>query len=172
MAPFDLGTSKTERVSTKETYGVPNLRLSEFQKKLHEAFLHVLEFERSRELDLLERFRFAYEYRKRFDWLGESGKDGLVFALKRALALYPADSVRDVDQKGRQKLDIEFTKDLAASVEAVVLDPVSGAKFAHSLWYASVKVDIIPTSELSQHVVKALNTYCDRYNSGTSIEPW
>jgi hypothetical protein len=64
-----------------------------FQASIREAFDRIVSSEECD--DVLAKFKSAYEYRKHFSWLGESGgeadalhHDGVTYALRYALATY------------------------------------------------------------------------------------
>ncbi len=84
-----------------------------FREKFAHALPQVLAAQEHREL--LECFRFVYEYRRGFGWLAESEKNGLVGALERALFLYGYPTSRQSDPIGKRVVDDHFKQGLIAA---------------------------------------------------------
>lgn len=146
----------------------------EFVKQLQNAFELVVKSGKHK--DILQAFQCAYESRRRLTWLGESGRDGLSYAVKRALALYGLSAVPFGEEKPqklkRSNLDESFTERFVSAASEAVSDELVLDRFANSLAYCGFKVRSMTTSEVKHEVLTALKTYIKRGHLGISLEPW
>jgi hypothetical protein len=151
---------------------------SPFAERFGDALGKVLDDEENREL--WERFRYAFEYRAEFPWLGEAqGSDvpddaegAIAYALRTALSTYSASPPERMPGEARTELDPGFLDDLGAAAEFVANDEFTVYAFAHSLWHAGLQPEELSVEDVSREIQRAVHTYWDRSESGLSPDPW
>jgi hypothetical protein len=131
---------------------------------------------------LIQRFGEAYEYRKQFPWLGESGslpgernKNGLAYALRQSLELYIVPNKPHILPKAPEfPIDVsdELRGQLRGAAGAVLDDSFSLAVFARALSRAGVATDSLSFDDLKVHIASALDIYSEKSHRGTSPDPW
>jgi hypothetical protein len=154
-------------------------RLQAFASKVHTALISVIDSHPRPGILLC--LWAAYQYRRQFPWLGESGElpgteDGVAYALGQALACYTfnpggyepdaatVDGFRQVEPLWRQQIQ--------RASEAVATDWSSLSRFRHALVFEGIDADGASSDDLVPHVADALYEYCSRQTAGTSLEPW
>lgn len=159
-----------------------------FQEKFRTAMLdmlHILDYSHA-----LACFYKAYEYRKGFPWLVESGKspdkmyrNGLAYALRAALSTYivPSSDLLEsmkrpsADQQeevgDQEYLDVQRIQRLAIAIDATVQEGYSLMHFEQRLASTHIDVASVPLDLLQQHIAAALLRYYDRRLVGVPPEP-
>lgn len=166
----------------------PSLFNQVFQEKFRTAMCEM--FHAPDYCHALACFYRAYEYRREFPWLVESGRspdkvfrDGLAYALCAALSTYIAPRpdllksmvLRPVDQQeeigDQEYLDVQRVHKLALAIDATVREGYSLMHFEQRL--ASIEKDLLPIPHdvLQRHIAAALLRYYDRRMIGVAPEP-
>lgn len=145
---------------------------SDFERTVREAFASAINSLEDEVMRSLERFRFAFEFRRQHEWLGENRKDGLAHAIRRALACHGLAKVQQIEGAGARALDDSFKSKLTDAVSIVVEDGYSVSRFRHALTLSGADPDRLTTTELRDHILSSLDLYSNRAGSGSSIEPW
>ena len=161
----------------------------EFQNKVRSALSEIIHSPQYGEL--LAYFLSAYNYRKEFPWLGESGnfpdkvnKDGLAYALRYALSTYLVPDafglktliasvpLQEVHGRNKKRIGPEWVSKLSAAIPAVIHEGFGVEQFKNRLTRAGVDVVKITPSALQQQIVGAIIQYCNRRMIGTSPDPF
>lgn len=154
-----------------------------FQRKYIQSFQDIVADPRY--TTLLERFRYAYEYKKQIPWRGESGgglvvpvspeEAGLPHAIIAALAWHRWGD-RDKRPEGAIPINDDFRKALVDASSVATGRMWYLDSFAASLGWSDIvspkKVDEITVPQLRREVAISLQTYWQRIQSGNSGDPW
>jgi hypothetical protein len=120
---------------------------------------------------VLQAFRYAYEHRRGYPWLGEAKKDGLAYALSRALGSYTSATVDAGDNPGRP-VDQPFRRQLEDAAQKAASYPLSLKLFAAALACDGIRADTLTVDELEGYLARAFRSYSAQPSAGTSLEPW
>lgn len=149
-----------------------------FQEKFREAMLGIIQtpgYSR-----MLEDFHTAYEYRRKFPWLGENTTDGLAYALQAALDSYiisdPATAEelalpRGFGGKIDSSIDSEWAERLRIAVDATIQEAFSLESFENELAEADIDINTISSYALQGYIADALERYYNRRMIGLSPDP-
>ncbi|MEY2231619.1 hypothetical protein [Streptomyces sp. BF23-19] len=129
---------------------------------------------------VLGRFLAAYENRRKFSWLPESGqnpeagmKDGLVSAFRYALASYiPGRSQHPEYSTESFPISREARKRIEEAVSVVSDDAMSLMQFATGLSTDGHDPGKIQHHEIKRHIVLALEDYYLLRETAVSPDPW
>ncbi|MBI4450668.1 hypothetical protein HY642_01720 [Candidatus Woesearchaeota archaeon] len=116
---------------------------------------------------LRERFRFAYEYRKRFPWLNESQERGLAYAIRCAFSNYCYPPKGKPARQERTAVSAAFEKKLREYEEGT--HQGTDSVFHCVLRFKSIDLAKLSVAELASHMAKALESYCQSYQRGTRV---
>ncbi|MFF6999881.1 hypothetical protein ACFY93_33810 [Streptomyces sp. NPDC008313] len=150
----------------------------EFVTAVDEALRAVVASESSS--GALARFITAYNYRRRFSWLPESGLnpeagmgDGLVCAFRYALASYIPGRSQAVEVSTEEfPISGEVRKGIDDATSVVADDPLSLLQFDSGLSAGGCDSRLIGFQELKGHIVSALEDYYLFRECATSRDPW
>ncbi|MFE9219766.1 hypothetical protein ACFYN3_25860 [Streptomyces lavendulae] len=143
----------------------------EFKSNVKQALVSVIDDDANSAT--LQRFQRAFEERKQYPWLGESGEslepkyeNGLANAICRALATYLPAKLGEVERLIQEKKstettwsDPEWQQSLKSAAEPAVTDDLSMTLFDGILRRA--EIDVKSHTALREHVVAAFEQYYD-----------
>lgn len=152
-----------------------------FAERFGKALNSVVANEENREL--WERFRYAFEYRGRYPWMGEAKyfteesekvvkERALAYALRTALILHNTSLTERMSQDARTELDSDFVDNLTAAMGRVARDPFILESFPHSLARLGFQPDELSVEEIGHEIRQSVHIYWDRSELGLSPDPW
>ncbi len=150
----------------------------EFQKKFREAMLGIIQSPDCNAV--LEDFRTAYEYRRKFPWLGENTTDGLAYALQAALDSYIISGPitaeefavpRGFGEETDSSIDSEWAERLRIAADTTIKEAFSLESFENELAEADIDIDTISSHTLQGYIADALERYYNRRMIGLSPDP-
>lgn len=149
-----------------------------FMTGVDEALREIVTSETS--IGVLGRFLAAYDQRKKYSWLPESGKnpeagmqDGLVCAFRYALATYiPGRSQYPQSTTEDLSISRESLKRIERAASVAVDDPVSLLRFASNLSTGGRDAGVLEFKEIKHHLLLALEDYYLFRETATSPDPW
>jgi len=175
---------KSHSDSSEEREGVSTFSSPLFQETFRETFSSMLRHPAF--YLVINDFRTAYEYRRKFPWLAESkdlpdeiGQNGLAYALQSALSTYIApaatnfseDSVEQVNECIKQ-LDREWAEQLLYAADAVIQESFGLKRFEKYLLRVNENAAPISPKVLRTHIAAALGRYYKRQQIGLSPDPF
>ncbi|MDQ0790179.1 MULTISPECIES: hypothetical protein [unclassified Streptomyces] len=129
---------------------------------------------------VLSRFLAAYNQRKSYPWLPESGlnpeagmENGLVCAFRYALATYIPGRIQHGDPPTDfSPVSEEARKRIEEAAALVVEDSVSILQFSRGLSTEGSGPHVIGLDEIKRHISSALEDYYLLRETATSPDPW
>ncbi len=124
----------------------------------------------------IAQFRAGYEYRRQFDWLGESGKtisgDGLRYAIETVIISSPVGYGPADQPLVPIPSDPQFHTDFVQAASHMLQDGTQTRIIIFFRYCEREGLEVNNPLVIQEQVRRYLSNYYERAQSGTSPDPW